>query len=290
MVRLHGHVCDGWNGWGKLALILYAFFRCSDIRHVYAFLAANYPSSICSRENQFTTLCQSSLSGSWLPDDILATGLELKSLDLMATLIRDKIDDTCGNEGEPYHFSAMNQQDSASSAIFQGKFVDLSCTPRGEKRLEELFYHISVEEAEDNAVLGAIASLHSLLVLGMDYGLSGTPEQFEKWMSHLAEPGDDDQESRDYKEWDASSTRRLKFRDERSAGLQLLAQLARKQSPQGAFDLLVSLGVWSKHEDLALLRSGFPVSFSTLEIKAAQESLVSFNHLLYSYQYYQAII
>jgi hypothetical protein len=301
MVCLHDSVYggrSGWSGWGRLALILYAFFSCSDIQQVRAFLTANKLSSIRSCEtHKFRSLFQLKFSGSWLPDEILATGppsadhdsdeaawrleIESKSLDLMATLISYKMEDSSENECDPRHLSAMNPQDSASTAIFQDKFVDLSCTPTGEKRLEDLFYHSSVQESEDHEVLGAIASLHSLLVLGMNFGLSGTPEQYEKWMSHLAEPGDDDQLWRDYKEWDAASTRRLKFRNERSAGIQLLAQLKRKQSPQGAFDLLVSLGVWTKHEDLALLRSGFPITFSKGEIRAARELLVSFNYVLY---------
>lgn len=290
MVCLNGHntIC---HGWALLALIF-----CLYIRHAHSFLASSLPPWICSYERRFTT-CQSSLSGSWVPDEILAQRvppvndaeeeawrkeLEDKSLDLMATLIHDKIDSITGNGGQPYYLPAMNQQNSSPPTIVHGLFVDLCEREEGEKRLEDLFNHTSVDEAEYIIVLGAIASLHSVLVLGMNYGLSGTPEQFEKWMSHLSERGDDAQAGRDYryKEWDASSTRRLKLRNEKSAGLQLLARLDRKRSPQGAFDLLVSLGVWTKHEDLALLRSGFPIRFSKAEIEAAMASVVSFNYAL----------
>jgi hypothetical protein len=93
----------------------------------------------------------------------------------------------------------------------------------------------------------------------------------------MAEPGDEEELKKDYSHWNADSTRRLKFRSDKTAGTKLLAELKWKQSAQGAFDLLVALGAWSKHEDLALLRSGFPIRFSEINLKAAQESLVRYN-------------
>ena len=285
---------QSWSGWGRLSLIVGLCLYSSAIGNVQAFLPTRCLSSIISHESGATALWQSSSSTSSFPDEIFVAGLgpssnigasdesclsgehELKSLDLMAKLILDKILAISASETQHDHLPEAEQQESAPYSIVRGKFVDFSCSPEGEKRLEALFYHKSVQSAGIEIILGAISSLHSLLVLGMNYGLLGTPAQFERWMSHLPEPGE---VCRDYREWDAASTSRLKSRNDKSTGLQLLAHLKKKQSPQGAFDLLVSLGVWSKHEDLALLRSGFPIRFSKAEIKSSQELLVRFIHL-----------
>jgi exoribonuclease-2 len=52
-----------------------------------------------------------------------------------------------------------------------------------------------------------------------------------------------------------------------------LAALKRKRTNQGAFDLLVQIGAWKKHEDIALLRSGFPTRFTSEELAASKEAL-----------------
>lgn len=69
--------------------------------------------------------------------------------------------------------------------------------------------------------------------------------------------------------WDQQSTRQLKHRVDVTAGLQLLAKLLRKRTSIGAFNLLVELGVFNKHEDLALLRSGFSINFLEEEVTEA---------------------
>jgi exoribonuclease R len=66
--------------------------------------------------------------------------------------------------------------------------------------------------------------------------------------------------------------RQLKFETDRTPALALLGKLLWKQTPQGAFDLLVQLGAWRFHEDLALLRSGFPLRFTAEEETAAKEA------------------
>jgi len=76
---------------------------------------------------------------------------------------------------------------------------------------------------------------------------------------------------RDVKIWDCDSIRRLKYRLDRTPALQLLAELHVRRTPLGAFNLLVALGVWKKHEDLALLRSGFPLRFTNDEWQAARQ-------------------
>ena len=230
---------------------------------------------------QWTTSLRaaSTLSESWLPVDLIPidkniddknawrAAVEAKALDLAADLIRDQLN---RKEGE-------RSEISTPSSLVLGKFVDLCCTLEGERKLERLFEQSRVEGIEETAILGAVACFHSLLIMGMNYGLSGTPEQFDRWTAHLKEPEDEDRSKHDFTSWNVDSTRRLKYQGDRAAAMKLLAQLMRKQTPQGAFELLVSLGVWNKHEDLVLLRSGFPIRFSDNEMKAAQELLNQIN-------------
>jgi len=55
----------------------------------------------------------------------------------------------------------------------------------------------------------------------------------------------------------------------------LLAALGRPQNPQGSFDLLVELGLWSAHENLFLRRSQIPVQFPLSVLEVAQSCLDS---------------
>ncbi|MEN9202029.1 MAG: ribonuclease R [Thermostichus sp. DG_1_6_bins_120] len=48
---------------------------------------------------------------------------------------------------------------------------------------------------------------------------------------------------------------------DRERALQLLQQMGFPPSPQGAFDALVALGLWSRHENLALRLTGIPTQF-----------------------------
>lgn len=57
----------------------------------------------------------------------------------------------------------------------------------------------------------------------------------------------------------------------RAAAIETLAALKRPENPQGAFDLLVDLGVWSPHENLFLRRSSIPVNFSTKVLEVAHQ-------------------
>ena len=68
--------------------------------------------------------------------------------------------------------------------------------------------------------------------------------------------------------WDGHAIRRLKFHRNVKLGKEVLAKLIRKRTAQGAMDLVVEMGVWGRHEDTALLRSGFPIRFFEEEERA----------------------
>jgi exoribonuclease II len=57
--------------------------------------------------------------------------------------------------------------------------------------------------------------------------------------------------------------------------LETMNMLGRPATPQGAFQLLVDLGLWSVNENLFLRRSAIPVQFPTKVIEVAQQSLES---------------
>ncbi|MBL1177351.1 ribonuclease catalytic domain-containing protein [Pantanalinema sp. GBBB05] len=61
----------------------------------------------------------------------------------------------------------------------------------------------------------------------------------------------------------------------RTPALETLAYLKRPETPQGAFQLLVDLGLWSLHENLFLRRSQIPVQFSSTVLQVAQHRLTS---------------
>lgn len=61
---------------------------------------------------------------------------------------------------------------------------------------------------------------------------------------------------------------------QRSLALEILAAINRPDSPLATFDLLVTLGVWSPHENLFLRRSQIPTQFPPKVLEAAQDSLM----------------
>lgn len=138
---------------------------------------------------------------------------------------------------------------------------------------------------DDVMVHGCIHILQSLCIMGMLVGVKGTPEQEQRRVQHLKPQNDmDNKELSHHTDNDDAATTtttnrhfqnratiaQLKYKSDQTAGTQLLAQLSWKRTNQGAMDLLIALGVWTKHEDLALLRSGFPVSFTQHELQAAE--------------------
>jgi exoribonuclease-2 len=62
---------------------------------------------------------------------------------------------------------------------------------------------------------------------------------------------------------------------ERFNAKEILAVLQRPETPEGAFDLLVDLGLWSKHENLFLRRTQIPINFSTKVLEVAHHCLTS---------------
>lgn len=180
------------------------------------------------------------------------------------------------------------------SELVRGRFVDMCCTKEGEHILESLFLVepddvnddgkqivdavVALIDAKDNIIRGAVIAIQSLILLGMQYGATLTPEKYESSVAHLEEPDDDRDSPNDIWEWTQDSTRRLKRQgphdDYKVAGLQLLAALKRRRGPVGAADLLTRIGAWTKHENLVLLRSGFPIHFSDME-KAAATALAA---------------
>jgi RNB domain len=259
---------SGWNVTQNFAFLISQSpaLPCHKLEH---------PQKALFKSCQSTILRESTLSESWLPVELIPIDknidgkdawredTEAKALELAAYLIRNQLDRKEGDRSE----------NSTPSSLVLGKFVDLCCTLEGERTLERIFEQKIVEGLDESVILGAVACFHSLLVMGMSYGLSGTPEQFSRWTAHLKDPEDEDCSIHDFASWNVDSTRRLKYQSDRAAAVKLLAKVMRKQTPQGAFELLVSLGVWNKYENLVLLRSGFPIRFSDAEMNAAQELL-----------------
>eukprot|EP00970_Alexandrium_tamarense_P014247 scaffold4011_cov115-Alexandrium_tamarense.AAC.3 len=191
--------------------------------------------------------------------------------------------------------------------LAKGRFTDLTTTLRGEYILENLFLpqqqqqQTSIQHPTDiRLIQHAINTLQSLLVYAMQIGVKGSEEMQKKMVRHLFRPGDVDPQLQQVSKkkglgesveststsaattttitsywtplWNSNSIRLLKYFRNSSFGIQLLATMIRKRTCQGAFDLLVEMGVWEFHEDTALLRSGFPVMFLEEESLVAREA------------------
>ena len=200
--------------------------------------------------------------------------IEQNSLDLMARIIQDKLNglkwkDDSVEEPSPALPLVVN---STAYTIAKGRFLDLTCTDEGEKILEQLFQSKEAAEIQNTDIIhGAIIALQSLCIAATQVGIKGTPEQLQRMVSHLRVP----EAIVDVTLWDNESIRRLKYEVDQTAGTQLLATLKWKRSSQGALELLVALGAWSKHEDISLLRSGFPVRFTNEQLAIATTATTS---------------
>jgi len=233
-------------------------------------------------------------------DQVKEQHLENESIQLMTELIRPLLSSDGAIE---FGVDSCNSKKENQLAydMAKGRFVDLCSQQEGEQKLESLFLRLSmpqhlgttVLENEDHdynlvqyrrVVEGSIASLQSLLVIGMTYGLTMNPLGVDRTVKHMKE----DVEALDMIETEESTTTgqqwtplhslRLKYRvlsdthaQEKVPGYQLLASLKNKQTPLGAYNLLVRIGAWEKHENLGLLRSGFPVRFTANEEEIAEE-------------------
>ena len=202
-----------------------------------------------------TITAQKRLEERWFPqtktfdDDIYGAReediqeLEQRSLKLLSNLIRQGIlrnrtNDVCPN----VHNQAYQ--------MAKGKFIDLTCTKQGEEVLEHLFSDDQAEEQyweDERILLGAITALQSLCIMGTQVGVKGTPEQLKRMVAHLETTPD----PLDVNVWD--SVKRLKYEVDQTAGTQYLSLVNKKRTPKGAFDVLVSVGAWERHENLPLI-------------------------------------
>ncbi len=245
----------------------------------------------------------------WYPDETLNDDsrevLEEKSLELASELVSqivwsDSIEDDTEpeeeteDEGEDTGYKDVEGANQKAYELARGRFVDFCGDPKGEDVLESLFLKVGdtkmgkkllAEEDNDDLVLyrqvveGAISSFQSLLALGISYGLTMNPMGVSKAVAHMKEDAEavDTTDVTQKEKWTQDHSLRLKYRalsdpnaDEKVAGLQLVAKARFKRTPLGAYNLLVRMGVWKKQENLALLRSGFPVRFTPDEEDAAK--------------------
>jgi len=235
-------------------------------------------------------------------DQVKEKHLENESIQLMAELIRPLLSSDSAIE---YGVDSSNSKKENQLAydMAKGQFVDLCSQLEGEKKLESLFLRLSMpqhlgstvlenenEDHDDNLVQyrkvveGSIVSLQSLLVIGMTYGLTMNPLGVDRTVKHMKEDVEvldmieTEESTTTGQKWTPLHSLRLKYRvisdthaQEKVPGYQLLASLKNKQTPLGAYNLLVRIGAWEKHENLGLLRSGFPVRFTASEEEIAED-------------------
>jgi RNB domain len=191
-------------------------------------------------------------------------------------------DDTCSIESQAVGCVAraiqnrlanpapLTEHQQPISPLVKDRFMDLACTIEGENVLESLLNDPVFADQCDQVTRAAVMVLQSLCIMASQVGFKGSPDQLEKALSHLDPRNSLDIRRRDVYEWDRDSIRRLKFRLDNGPALELLAALAWKRTNQGAFDLLLALGAWGPHENLPLIRSGFPLRYTDAEMRAAK--------------------
>jgi exoribonuclease R len=232
-------------------------------------------------------------SEQWLPstfkddDDIFAIDedriqLEEDSIQYLANLIQMHLDQKKqnfeGDSGEDFEEDEVTYScNSIAVQLAKSRFHDLACTRSGMRVLEELFHHEirDFPNPEEDVIRGAVIALQSLLILGTQVGVKGRIEDQRRLVSHLMEEAfqnRDDLQMSMNEYWDQISVKKLKHNVDTAAGIQILGALNKKRSSQGAFDLLTQIGAFGKHEDIALLRSGFPIHLTEEEERAAKET------------------
>ena len=206
-----------------------------------------------------------------------------------------------------------DDDDDRYATIAKGRFIDLTTTIEGEQVLENLFIgdinptYNKVTNKDDHHhhhhVLGivqlAITTLQSLLIYGMQIGVKGSDEAQLRTVRHLFRVEDDNNNNNVSNNnnnnnnttttslssssssssfwsdsWDEESIRKLKYQRNVTLAKLLLGKLKRRRTSQGAYNLLLELRVWQKHEDIALLRSGFPIQLTTMERQIVNNMLM----------------
>ncbi|KAI2490504.1 RNB domain [Fragilaria crotonensis] len=222
--------------------------------------------------------------------------IEEECLVVASTIISNRLLQLRNDKGD----KEMNDETTAVSSttpitttrahdLAKGRFQDLTMTKEGSQILESLFLDESLVHVTDNVILyGTIYLVQSLCIMGMLVGVKGSPEQEQRRVQHLREIDndhgaavatndadngtDDGTNNKNRKSLQDMSIGNLKYLSDQTAGTQLLAKLSLKRTTQGAMDLLISLGAWTKHEDLSLLRSGFPISFTDQQLQVAESA------------------
>jgi hypothetical protein len=230
----------------------------------------------------FAKSAKKNINQRWYPN--VSVEIEEDCLSLTADLIVNQLLTLSSSSSSLSSSSSSSSSSSLSESTttpayqlaISGKFFDLAQREIGIRRLELLFADERTRFWSEEIVIGSIYLLQSLCIMGMLVGVKGSPEQHERRVQHLKNP-----------DWAAMriptnirhrSIAELKFRCDQVPGTHLLAKLGRKRTSQGAMDLLIDLDVWTPHEDLGLLRSGFPIHFTPWQLQITNETLHNNTH------------
>ena len=200
-----------------------------------------------------------------------------QSFDYLASLIQIQLENRkaaqSADSNEAASASSENTALSNNPAVSLAKhrFTDLTTTESSQILLENMF---SLSPPPSTRLIKyAILSLQSLLIHAAQIGVKGSEEHQTKLVRHLFRRYDPPKSVKGtwVSPYTAEDIRRLKFYRDVELGKGVLAALKRRRTSVGAYELLIEMGVWGRNEEIALLRSGFPVRFLEDEMNCSME-------------------
>ena len=136
--------------------------------------------------------------------------IEERGVKLLATLIQNRLDEVKNDadnsskvgmvadddaiNGDLEHLeqqaTSLSEASLRNARLARDRFMDLTCTAKGERVLEDLFQQeTATSETDEQVVQAAIMALQSVLILGTQVGVKGSPQQLQRMIAHLDSRG-----------------------------------------------------------------------------------------------------
>ncbi len=124
--------------------------------------------------------------------------------------------------------------------------------PRSSNQVQEIQHQLQVEEQKNREKVGFFNRLEQALNKAAIEWTASDRIRLEALEKYILQPENNSRQAQE-----------------------ILATIERNQSPQAAFELLVDVGWWKKHENLFLRRSSYPINFPKKVLEVAESTRLS---------------